>query len=193
MCGGLSFGIRLRLTECNCPGCLCTPLIELNQTNWTPKLLSIESDVAVSVFITFPDKLKRKPLGLLHTRYYNPEAGPHCEYQYYGFCHWSCVAIDGSSLTPQRAQHKTALSSWLKGLVSPNLLHSLALWIKLLNPNRLYSGRTFCFLIPVTGFGQTKKNHCTERFTFPSSHFFTPIIQGRKPASTSQCSINGCA
>lgn len=99
-----------------------------------------------------------------------------------------------SSLTLQQAQHKTTLSLWLKvlsALISYTALcYGWACWI----PTVFIVVKHFLFSFPLRGCGQKRrKSPCTERFTFSSSQFFAPIIQGRKPASTSLCAINGCA
>lgn len=180
--GGLSFGIRLRLAECNCPGCLCTPLIELSQTNWTPKLLSIESDEEVSAFVTFPAALKRKPLALPHTRCYAPR-GRSTLNQYQGCCHWRV-----STLTPQRAQHtKNTLSSRLKvlsALISYTApCYGLDGWIPILVKHFVFS-----FLWETFGRGKKKKNPCNERFTyFFLSAFLTHYSEKETSVNVTVC------
>lgn len=130
----LSFGIRLTLTKHNCPGCLCTPLIELKQTNWTPQTAFYWVRCGGECIYHFPSWKehcslflipRNLPLRLFDTGNING----------IGAIPGAVSPLIPPALTPRQAQHETALSSWLKvlsALISSMLLRrGLDCWIPL--------------------------------------------------------------
>lgn len=106
-----------------------------------------------------------------------PGAGRHCKYQCYGSHQWRCVPIDG--FLPDASGSATQNLSFfmLKDLVSPNVLHGPVLRIRLLNPNCPYNGQTFCFLIPLRGFGQSGKIPVQKGLHFLPLSFSLPLLR----------------
>lgn len=150
----------------------CLNWIEPDQLN--TELLSVESDVEVRVFIMFFYLPYRENNVLLLTNINSKGA----------------VAGARSPLIASWQQKK--FSFMAKDLVSANLLCGPELWIGLLNPNIAVTLFLFHYFLWGTEQMEGKKS-CMEMFRFSSSTRLFPSIQGRKPASASQCAINGYA
>lgn len=150
MRGGLFFGIRIGLTQCNCPGCLCTPLIELNQINWNQTTFYWVRWEGECIYHFSCHAEKNATCSSSYPALSSPRQVDAANISTMG----AALPLMVSSPTPQWAQHKTVLSSWLKvlcALISYTLLcYRLDSWIPLVRN----SGQTFWFLKPARGFRQ---------------------------------------